>query len=67
MVRTKGVGTQSSRAVIQMGFLSSRTEIDFHWCKLERVFYLVDQKTQLDCGSGGLGSDIQPLDQYGDI
>lgn len=30
MVRTKGVGTQSSRAVIQMGFLSSRTEIDFH-------------------------------------
>lgn len=35
MVKTRGVGTQSSRAVNQMGFLSSWVEIGFHRCKLE--------------------------------
>lgn len=45
MVKTRGVGAQSSRAVIQTQFLSSQVEIGFHLCNLEGVFHLVGQNS----------------------
>lgn len=60
----RGIRTQSSRAAIQPGFLSSQAEKRLSPGQVRADFHLEDQETRLDYGPRGLCFDIPALNGH---